>query len=80
MGERFAFVCVKQHDRFGGGSVMVWGRIMDGQKTRLIVIYGILNAQRYTIEVFIAEAIPFMQRNGPVVFQQDNACPHIALA
>jgi hypothetical protein len=24
-----------------------------------------------------AEAIPFMQRNAPVVFQQDNARPHV---
>jgi hypothetical protein len=47
---------------------------MGGQKTRLIVIHGNLNAQRYINEVLNAEAIPFMQRNGPVVFQQYNAC------
>ena len=29
-GERFAPVCVRQHDRFGGGGVMVWGGIMGG--------------------------------------------------
>ena len=57
---------------------MVWGGIMGGQKTRLIVIHGNLNAQRYINEVLNAEAIPFMQRNGPVVFQQDKARPHIA--
>jgi hypothetical protein len=67
-GERFAPVCVRQHDRLGG------------QKTRLIIIHGNLNAQRYINEVFNAEAIPFMLRNGPVVFQQDNARPDMALA
>jgi hypothetical protein len=49
-----------------------------GQKTRLLVIRGKLNAQRYINEVLNAEAIPFMQRNTPVVFQQDNARPHVA--
>jgi transposase len=34
------------------------------------------NAQRYINEVLNAEAVPFMQRNGPVVFQQENARPH----
>jgi hypothetical protein len=80
-GERFAPVCVRQHDRFGGGCVMVhnvWGGIMGGQKTRLIVIHGNLNAHRYTNEVLNAETIPFIQRNDPVVLQQDNARPHSA--
>jgi hypothetical protein len=57
---------------------MVWGGIMNGQKTRLIVMHGNLNAQRYINEILNAEAIPFMQRNGTVVFQQDNARPHTA--
>jgi predicted GH43/DUF377 family glycosyl hydrolase len=63
-GERFAPVCVKQHDRLGGGCVIV-----SGKKTRLIVIHGNLNTQRYINGVFNVEAIPFMQRNGFVVFQ-----------
>ena len=51
---------------------------MGGQKTRLLVIHGNLNAQRYVNDVLNAEAIPFMQRHAPVVFQQDNARPHVA--
>jgi len=72
-GERFAPVCVRQHDRFSGGCVMVCE-----QKTWLIVIRGNLNAQRYIDEVLNAETIPFMQRNAPVVFQHDKARPHTA--
>jgi hypothetical protein len=49
------------------------GRDMGGQKTRLIVKNANLNAQRNINEVLNAKAIPFMQRNGPVVFQQDKA-------
>ncbi len=50
-GERFADACVRQRDRFGGGGIMVWGGIMGGNKTRLIVIRGNLNARRYIDEI-----------------------------
>ena len=36
--ERFASVCVAEHDRFGGGSVMVWAGISAQGKTDLHVI------------------------------------------
>jgi hypothetical protein len=77
-GQRFTPACVREHDRFGKGGVMVWDGIIGGQKTRLLVIPGNLNAQRYINKVLKAEAIPFMQRNATVVFQQDNARPHVA--
>jgi uncharacterized protein YybS (DUF2232 family) len=54
---------------------MVWGWIMGGQKTQLIVIHGNLNTQRYINEVLNAKAIPFMQRKVPLCF---NAHPHTA--
>lgn len=78
-GERYADCCVIQRDRFGGGSVMVWGGICGGRKTRLLVINGNLNAQRYINEVLVPEVIPFLRQNGPNLnFQQDNARPHVA--
>lgn len=77
-GERFVDVCVRERDRFGGGSIMVWGGIMGQMKTRLIFINGNLNAQRYVNQVLAAEAIPFLQRHGPATLQQDNARPHTA--
>ena len=39
-GERFADACVVERDRFGGGSVMVWGRIAHGIKSQLIIVAG----------------------------------------
>jgi hypothetical protein len=39
-GERFADACVLERDRFGGGSVMVWGGISHGLKSPLIVTAG----------------------------------------
>ena len=39
-GERFADACVVERDRFGGGSVMVWGGIAHGIKSQLIIVAG----------------------------------------
>ena len=36
--ERFAEVCIAEHDRYGGGSVMVWAGISAQGKTDLHVI------------------------------------------
>lgn len=78
-GERYADACVIERDRFGGGSVLVWGGIMNDQKTRLIVIHGNINAQTYVNNVLQAEVLPFIQRNGHnVTLMHDNARPHTA--
>ena len=76
-GERFADACVIERDRFGDGSVLVWGGIMGGNKTRLIVINGIINAQTYINDVLAVEAFPFIQFHGSnVIFMHDNARSH----
>lgn len=78
-GERFADACVLQRNRFGGGSVMIWGGIMGGLKTRLVVVNGNLNAQGYINQILAPEAVPFIQRQAQqVTLQQDNARPHTA--
>jgi hypothetical protein len=50
-GEHFADACVLERDRFGGGSVMVWGGISHGLKSPLIVIAGNLTGVRYRDEI-----------------------------
>ena len=65
-------VCVRERDRFGGGSIMVWGGIMGQMKTRLNFINSNLNAQRYINQVLAVEAIPFLQREDPATLQNEN--------
>ena len=76
-GERFANACVLERDRFGGGSVMVWGGISHGLKSLLIVIAGNLTGVRYRDEILRPVAVPFVQQHH-LIFQQDNARPHVA--
>ena len=78
-GERFADNCLIDSDRFGGGSVMVWGGIMGRRKTNLIVEQGNLNVQGYINQILQLEAVPFLQRRGPAILMHDNARPHVAV-
>lgn len=65
--ERLADCCIQERDRFGGGSVMVWGGIMGGRKTDLVIIQGNLNAQGY-INLLNNTLLPFLHQNGPAIF------------
>ena len=76
-GERFADACVFERDRYGGGSVMVWGGISHGVKSPLIVVPGNLTAVRYRDEILRPVAVPLAQQHE-MTFQHDNARPHVA--
>lgn len=75
-GERYADACVVERDRFGGGSVMVWGGIAYGHKMPLIVINGNLNAVQYRDRI-LSTVAPYVQQHQ-LTLQQDNARPHVA--
>ena len=75
-GERYANCAIVEHDRYGGGSLMVWGGISVRSRTELLVLNGILTGQRYTNEV-LQPVLPFVQQHH-VVLQDDNARIHRA--
>ena len=76
-GEQYSDVNVKEHDRYGGGSVMVWAAVTIHRRTPLQFIAGNLNSQRYVDEVMRPMVLPFRRQIGqPAVFQDDNARQH----
>ena len=75
-GERFRENCVLRHDRYGGGSLMVWTGITAHWRTDLVFINGTLNAQKYHQDILARHVVPFIRANGGTL-QQDNACPHV---
>ena len=78
-GERLAPNCIQQVRPFGGGGLMVWGGICGDVKTRLVVIRGNLNAQRYIDDILRPVVVPFIQQQPRgLLFQHDNARPHTA--
>lgn len=78
-GERYHRNCIREFNRYGGPSVMVWGGISWNYRTDLVVVDGTLTSQRYVDEILHPHVIPFMQRHPEMLcFQQDNARPHAA--
>ena len=73
-------VCVAEHDRFGGGSVMVWAGISAQGKTDLHVIdNGTLTAPRYVNEILDVYVRPYAGAIGEnFILMDDNACAHRA--
>lgn len=79
-GERHAQVCVREVDRFGGGSMMVCRAFCADGRSALVVVRGNLNAPQYRDQILQPVLLPFMQRHGPgLTFQHDNARPHTAI-
>ena len=78
--ERYAPHCVASHDRWDGGSVMVWAGIWCTGRTDLFVVNGNMNWHRYLNDIGVPVVVPNFQRIGNgAVFQDDNARPHRAI-
>ena len=78
--DRFAPVCVAEHDSFGGGSVMVWAGISAQGTTDLHVIEnGTLTAVRYANEILDVYIRPYDGAVGnDFILMDDNARAHRA--
>ena len=76
-GERFADCAIAQHDRFGGGSVMIWAGIWGNGRTVALQIQGTLTTARYRDEVVLPIIVPTVHQHE-LILQQDNARPHVA--
>lgn len=58
--------------------VMVWGAIAYGSRSPLLFIRGSMTAARYVEDVLQTTLLPYLDGRPHVLFQQDNARPHIA--
>ncbi len=78
--ERYAACNIIQHDRFGCGSVMVWGGIsMEGRTDLYRLDSGTLTAIRYRDEILGPIVRPYAGAVGPgFLLVHDNARPHVA--
>jgi len=78
--ERFKDCCVVEHDRFGGGSIMVWGGIsFDGSTDLYVIANGSLTGMRYRDEILDPIVRPYAGAIGDgFMLMDDNARPHRA--
>ncbi|GFV91676.1 transposable element Tcb1 transposase [Trichonephila clavipes] len=77
-GERMLNSCVMHHHTDPARSIMVWGGIRYHSRTPLVRIAGTLNSQRYISEMLEPVVLPYLQGLATVIFQQDNARPHVS--
>ena len=69
---------VMEYDRYGGGSVMIWGGISFNRKTDLRKVRGNLIAVRYCADIITPVIVPYIANRNADVLQQDNARCHTA--
>ncbi|KAL0195346.1 hypothetical protein M9458_008918, partial [Cirrhinus mrigala] len=79
-GERSAACNILQHDRFGSGSVMVWGGTsLEGRTALHVLARGSLTAIRYRDEILRPLVRTYAGAVGPgFLLRQDSARPHVA--
>ena len=76
--ECFAEVCIAEHDRYGGGSVMVLAGI-SAQADLHVIDNGTLTAERYANEILGVHVRPYAGALGPdFILMDDNARAHRA--
>lgn len=85
-GQRFNARYIKEHNFWGGPSVMMWGGLYGQQLVGPIFFQlqrgrgGGVTAARYINQVLQPVVVPFFRRNQAHEFQHDNARPHAAQA
>ena len=77
-GTRYDERYLRQVNRNGRCTLMVWGAITSNRMLDLVVIPGRLNHQIYIQDILDPVVKPYHAANPSMVFQQDNAGPHRA--
>lgn len=75
--ERYVAACICEHDRYRGGSVMIWGGIWRNGRTVAVICNGNLNSAGYLSQIITPVVIPTVHEHD-LILQQDNARPHVA--
>ena len=67
------------HDRYGGGSIIVWGGITVTKRTELHVCPGNVTGLYYRDNVIKPPVVPYASRQGnAIISEDDNARAHRA--
>ena len=78
-GERYFAATNLPHDRYGGGSMTVWGGVTTNERTHLHVCQGRVTIVYYPTEIASLNVVPFAAAHGiGFLFQDDNARAHRA--
>ena len=71
-GQRFVTCHLREHDRYGGGSVMVWAAVWYGGRSELRIVDGTMTGRKYRDEIVVLYVIPKVHQQA-LMSQYDNA-------
>lgn len=78
-GTRFQPENIVQYDRYGGGSVMIWGGIGEDGRTDIVVVDGTMRKEQYRDRILAPHVVPYAGAVGDeFTLIHDNARPHVA--
>ena len=79
-GERHLSERIRPWHIGSNSAFMVWGAISSNSRFHFMFLHGKVNGTRYISYVVNPVLLSVLRQEGDVVFQQNNACPHIASA
>ena len=77
-GLRYDPQYVKEVNRQGRCSMMIWGGLTYDGLLDIVVINGTLNKENYISDILIPKVLPFKEANPNMIYQQDNCSAHRA--
>ena len=77
-GTRYDGKYIREVNRQGRCSVMIWGAMTYNGLLDLVVINGSLNQNNYVNDILIPKVLPYKEGNQDMIFMQDGAAPHRA--
>lgn len=77
-GTRYDPKYIREVNRSGRCSIMVWAGISFAGMMDITVINGTLNKDNYLNDILIPNVLPYKQAHPDMIFQHDGAPPHTA--
>ena len=78
-GLRYDPQYVREINRQGRCSMMIWGGLSYNGLLDIVVIDGTLNKENYISDILIPRVLPYKQGNDNMIYQHDGAAPHRAM-
>ena len=51
-------VCLREHHRYGGGSVMIWAALWYGGRSEFRIVDGAITGRKYRDKIVVQYVIP----------------------
>ena len=78
-GSRYDPQYIREVNRQGRCTLMIWGGITYNGLLDIVVINGTLNKDNYISDILIPKVLPYKEANDDMIYMHDGAAPHRAI-